>query len=240
MQIALCDDDENLLKTLEVYIDTYFRAKGICIQCFHFTNAEDFLNSGQSYQIILMDIYMGKLNGIDAIRLHQQSNNCPVVFISYSREYAVEAFSVNASHYLVKPLTEEAVASALDRCMEILNVKKESEKIIELKSNYQIISIPEKEITYIEVFNKVCLVHTRNKEYRTYTPLNSLYETLDKGQFIKPQRSFIVNMNYIESFLSNHLTLLNGQSITLSRRDSANLKEQYQQYLFRLARRRSI
>lgn len=240
MQIALCDDDENLLKTLEIYIDAYSKARGICIQCDRFTNAEDLLNSSHSYQIIIMDIYLGSLNGIDAIRLHRQSNNCPVVFISCSREHAVEAFGVNATHYLVKPLTEEAVATALDRCLEQLDIRQTSENFLELKTNYQIIFVPENDITYIEVFNKVCVVHTREKEFRTYTPLNVLYDALDREQFMKPQRSFIVNMNYIDAFLSDHLTLLNGQSITLSRGNCAKLKAQYQQYLFHLARRKNL
>ena len=57
---------------------------------------------------------------------------------------------------------------------------------------------------------------------------------------MKAQRSFIVNMNFIELFYFDHIVLANGKDIVLSRSNRTELKNQYQQFLFRLARRGEI
>ena len=55
-------------------------------------------------------------------------------------------------------------------------------------------------IVYIEVLNKICTVHTEKNNFQTYISLDALSELLDSTSFIRAQRSFIVNMKYIESF----------------------------------------
>lgn len=56
---------------------------------------------------------------------------------------------------------------------------------------------------------------------------------------MRAQRSFIVNMNFIESFYFDHIVLSTKKEIVLSRNTRSQLKNQYQQFLFRLARRES-
>lgn len=95
-------------------------------------------------------------------------------------------------------------------------------------------------IIYIEVFNKICTIHTEKNSFQTYTSLDALSELLDGDSFMRAQRSFLVNMKYIESFYFDHIVMQSGKEIVLSRNNRAGLKNQYQQFLFHLARRGTI
>lgn len=95
-------------------------------------------------------------------------------------------------------------------------------------------------IVYIEVLNKICTVHTEKNSFQTYISLDALSELLDGTSFIRAQRSFIVNMKYIESFYFDHIVMQGGKEIVLSRSSRTELKNQYQQFLFHLARRGAV
>lgn len=73
-------------------------------------------------------------------------------------------------------------------------------------------------------------MHTSSKVYVTYLTLDKLNQQLDDKQFMRMQRSYIVNMHYIADLYAGYIILENGLEIKLSRINQAKLKEQYQQY----------
>lgn len=235
MYIALCDDDTTILQTLDACINMHFAAAASTLHIDCFSCAEDFLASGQTYDILFMDIFLQGMNGIAAARAAKRKKYSQIVFITSSREYAVEAFDINAAHYLIKPLTQTGISEALERCRH--RMKKSSEKVLEIKSRNDIIPVPMKNIIYIEVFNKVSILHTVKNSIQTYSSLDALSEELDESLFIRAQRSYIVNMKFIESFYYDRIILQNGLEIKLSRNNRNTLKTQYQNYLFDLARK---
>ena len=174
------------------------------------------------------------MNGMDAVRTLPRSGGPAVVFTTTSREHAIEAFSLKAVHYLLKPLTRDGVKEALDRCL--VSCSKNEEKFLMVKNNQGTIPVPTGNIIYIEVFNKISTIHTIRNDIQTYTSLDALFEYLDTNCFMKAQRSYIVNMKFIQTFYFDRLTLHNGIEIILSRKHRSVLKKQYQDYLFRLAR----
>lgn len=235
MYIALCDDDQTTLKELKTYVSAHFAATAYTVQIDFFSRVEDFLNCRQTYDIVFMDIYYDGMNGMDAVKYMQRTENCQIVFSTASREYAVEAFAVDAAHYLVKPLTQAKVSDALDRCLKRMN--RISERILEIKTRNATIPIPMANIIYIEVFNKISVIHTTGNTLQTYTSLDALFEALGPHMFMRAQRSYIVNMKFIDSFFYDHILLQNGLEIKLSRNNRSILKTQYQNFLFDLARK---
>ena len=92
-------------------------------------------------------------------------------------------------------------------------------------------------IIYIEVFNKISVIHTTGNTLQTYTSLDALFEALGPHMFMRAQRSYIVNMKFIDSFFYDHILLQNRLEIKLSRNNRSILKTQYQNFLFDLARK---
>ncbi len=232
MNIIVCDDNKIDLKILRKNIIDCLSETDIEVQIDTFQDAsaltEDLL---AKCDILFMDIYMPNINGFELVKEKLDSIHGQVVFVTATPDFAVDAFSVNARHYLLKPVTPEAVREALTRCMEHMDSQSESSSVIEVKTSLGTTSIPVERIVYIEVFNKISTIYVRHSEFQTYTPLGSLYESLNPDNFMRPNRSFIINMDYIVDFQYDHIVLKGGNRINLSRQNRKQLREQYQNYL---------
>lgn len=232
MQVALCDDEESQLDILEGFLRAYEVSHGLNLTIRRFLSGEALLSAPTPFSIVFMDIYLDGLLGTEAIR--QLGGNAQVVFVTTRRDHAVEAFGLGAAHYLLKPLEQAAVWEAMDRCLS--RIGQHTDPVLYIQTSQGAVPIATSKITYIEVFDKLCIVHTAERQFQTYTPLNTLFDQLDRHRFLRPQRSFVVNMEYIGSFLSGKLILKDGTEISLSRNNRAELKAQYQCFLFDLTR----
>lgn len=239
LHIAVCDDDESDLNSLLSHLTAVCADLELLTQIDTFTSGEYFLSAciAKNYDIVFMDIYMNDINGIDAVRGVQmrRPQTSHYVFTTISSEHAIEAFNLNAAHYLVKPLKREKVREAVERCISFYPAK--NKRSLEIKTGRKQITIPMEDITYIEVTNTRCDVHTEDHSFQTYSSLNALFKLLDEGLFLRVQKSFVVNMAYIDSFFYDHIVLKDGTEISISRNKRAELKKQYQDILFRYVRR---
>lgn len=233
MQIALCDDEERQIDALEGFLRAYEAEYGLNLTLTRFSSGEALLAAPGEFSIVFMDIYLDGLLGTETIR--RLGGEAQVVFITTSREHAIEAFGLGAAHYLLKPVEQAAVWEAMDRCLSRLGTN--AGPVLHIQTSYGSVPVSAAQITYIEVFDKLCIVHTAKQQFQTYTALNTLFEQPDGNQFLRPQRSFVVNMEFIGSFLSSKLILKDGTEISLSRNNRAELKAQYQRFLFDLTRR---
>jgi DNA-binding LytR/AlgR family response regulator len=238
LRIALCDDDKALLDFVRDCLQNY--AKEHClhfiIDCF--SSGEAFLESSELYDIIFMDIYLDGITGVDVVARLSTNSRQRVIFMSSSREHAVEAFGLGVAHYLVKPLTKEDVNAGIERCL--VRLGEDTEKVLSVRVSHDTVDIPMGQIVYIEVFNKVSLIHTTNDVIQTYSTLKELFELLDKNVFLRAQRSYIINMGFVEFFLFDRIIMKNGMEIMLSRNNRGELKHQYQRFLFDMARGRAM
>ncbi len=238
LHIAVCDDDENDLNSLLSHLSAVCADLELLTQIDSFTSGEHFLSAciAKNYDIVFMDIYLNDINGIDAVRDVQINwpQTSHYVFTTISSEHAIEAFNLNAAHYLVKPLKREKIREAVERCISFYPAK--NKRSLEIKTGRKQISIPMEDITYIEVTNTRCAVHTQDRSFQTYTSLNALFTLLDEDLFLRVQKSFVVNMAFIDSFFYDHIVLKDGTEISISRNKRTELKKQYQDFLFRFVR----
>ena len=237
IKIAVCEDNPEDYKNLKAMIHVFLENHNIKADIASFSSGEDFLTShtDRHYDIVFMDVYLTGSNGVETAVTACSQSPVQTIFTTTSLEHAIDAFNVNATHYLVKPLTSEAVTEAMERCLLRMGIKYSEH--LDIKTSRGTVSIPADHIVYIEVFNKVFLIHTEKNSFQTYSSLDAIFELLDSKTFMRAQRSYIVNMNFIESFYFDHIILSDGKDIVLSRNNRTELKDQYQQFLFRLARR---
>ena len=92
-----------------------------------------------------------------------------------------------------------------------------------------------KNINYIEVIQKTCYLHIKNKEelIEIRQTLHTIKSKLTLPIFIQPHRSYIVNMNYIASIQSNQIHLIDGVQIPLSRNTKETCLQQYEDFLLK-------
>lgn len=235
MRIAICEDQPEDAADLRHKLQRFCLERSMDAEVDLYLSAEALQGSDRAFDVLFMDIYLPHTEGTQLVRQLELPSSCQVVFVTSSREHAIEAFHLGATHYLLKPITDEKIQEAMERCLERLN--RPASPILLVKTGHHTLPIPMNCIICMEASNKRALIYTDSGIIQTYTPLSTLWEALDPNRFLRPQRSFVVNMARIDSFRSDALTLVNGMEIRLSRNGRSELKQQYQRFLFDWARR---
>lgn len=232
MNIAICEDITEDAQRLKYILQEYQNQNDMPMKIDVFDKGEELIDRcrDESYDIIFMDIYLTNMSGIEAARHIRESQKCHVAFLTASSDFALEAIELDALHYIVKPAEYSDVEEIMLRLRHRIPAARYAP--LQVKAGYRTVYIDPLSIRYIESYDKISVVHTDTLDYETYSTLSSLSSLLDKGLFMRPQRSYIVNMSYIASMSSDELVLADGTRITLSRAGRGRLKKTYENFLF--------
>lgn len=223
-KIAICDDDEKFLKTLNNKIKDYFnKNKESDYILTQFNSAQELLNDPYTFDIIFLDIEMPGISGLRAKEILERNKFLgSIVFVSNYEQYMNEAFGKNVIAYIPK--------NEINRITDILKQIDENEnrdRILRIAdTNIKIF-----EVHYIESHYGYCTIHTETESHLFSINLIDLLKRINSGNFMIVHRSFIVHFKYIKSFTSNEIILLNGEKIKLSRKYREKFKEKYFNYL---------
>lgn len=152
-------------------------------------------------QVIFINIDMPKLDGLTLAKfLKRQFPEIIIIFVTGHVNYASEAFNLEATDYLLKPLVEERIYDCLHRIQQKLtNKDKSNNLLIKVKSGYKVID--ENQILYITSENKltkIFLTERTSKPILTYETLKNIEKRINKQKFIRTHKSYIVNIEQID------------------------------------------
>lgn len=229
MRIAVLDDD---LQETEDFVDALKKWDSTRnAECF--SNGETLLNAAKRaphFSVAFLDIYLPLENGIDiATDLRKISPETEIVFVTTSEEHAVEAFALNAVHYIVKPVKTEDIREAFSR----LTQRRHLRQTVSLKVDKAMRLFYTDEIMMAQSRDHRMELTLANNE--TVYAVVKCHELLDMlgNDFILVQRGLIVNAQYIVNMATNYCILQNGQRVLLSRSSKANIHEAYNNYVYR-------
>ena len=218
--VAICEDERYILEELRKKVEKYINRKSLDASIKTFMSGEELLKAKKKFDIILLDLMLPGIDGLEVAR--QISCRSRIIFVTSYREYAVEAFDANAVHYLVKPVTEERLFSALDRAVnQTEQVDNQSLTLIK-SGKTQVIFI--RDILYCEVFNHQVRIHTVHGTYDYFGTLDMLETKLDE-RFFRCHRSFVVNMSCVAGQEKGVAILTNGEKIFISRRKQTDFMQ---------------
>ena len=190
------------------------------------------IRGGRRYGCLFLDVLMPGVNGIELIpQIEDAQKGDPIyfVFVSSSRDYAVEAFAYRAAHYLLKPIHREGVAEALRRIPSQSRHKPGITVRTESTSRFLYLD----EICLCESSDHTLQIRLINGERvvaRRMTQ-NDILRHLGED-FTMLSRGLIVNMNYIESMEAKSCVLKDGRKILLSRGNMRQIHEAYDNFTF--------
>ncbi|MEG0014503.1 MAG: LytTR family DNA-binding domain-containing protein [Cellulosilyticaceae bacterium] len=237
INIAICEDDEDDRKILKKYIKEVLVKKqleGILdnYTIYEYKNAEDMLPSLQTtkYHVVFLDMFMGNMLGIElAQRIRLIDTQTIIIFITSSRDFAVDGYRVRAYHYLIKPINltriQEVTHSAIDHLME-----KECRYFL-FPTQDGLCKQDLNEIYYIECTDRKTSIITQSKIFICTYSINALEEKLNQLGFVRCHRSFIVHLKYVRSFKQGAIFLENGHEIFLSKYKQKDVKDKLTKYL---------
>lgn len=233
MVVAICDDDLRELSILRTYLEEYRTPLGEHLILDSFQNGVGLIQALKSkqYDLLIIDILMPVMTGMEAAQEIRINNDyTPIIFLTSSPEFAVESYRVRAYDYLLKPIDRKLLFSALDHISTEQTFQNDS---LAIKTPKTMMIIPFSQIEVVEINNKTLQFHLSNGSIKSVNGKLSDYEDflLQRKEFIKVHRSYIVNMNLMQSFSNQSFLSLSGLSIPISRNVLRDVKETYVSFL---------
>jgi DNA-binding LytR/AlgR family response regulator len=235
MRIAICDDnsvDLNAMREVfhrtapEHVVEAYSDGRKLL----------DAIAGGRAYDLLFLDIIMPGITGMELAReAGRIAPDLPVVFLTDSEAYAVEAFSVGALHYILKPMTEPDLKECLNRLEERRGARQRVHIISSSGTRQMLyadeIQYAQSDAHYYDLHLKdgtVIKVRMTQKEIR-----NTLGDS-----FLLVSRGLVVNLEFIRQLGPKSCILKDGREILLSRGNVEEIHSAYAAYVFsRLSRR---
>ena len=197
--------------------------------------------------IVFLDIRMPDLDGIQLARTLGQFSRPPaVVFVSAHEQHAVEAFAIDATDYLLKPVSMERLAATLrriesraigkvDRAAPPEGAERDEEAafpFVAVEVAGKIRLIDRGEIRYVEAEGDYVRFHTYKDAYLVRKSLSSLAEQWSSEGFVRVHRSFLVNLRHvieIQPYFNHQLIVrlndVGETKVPVSRRRAGQLRE---------------
>lgn len=231
MKICICDDDPLIHQTIKSHIYN-FNAQLPQIDIIDIFSAEGLIEQYQqknTYDIVFLDIEMGKTNGIIAAEIIREvSNKTIIIFVSNYPHYVFEAFRVEALHFLVKPISSTEFKNVFIRA--ICKYKTINSTIL-LKWQNERYIIKVDTIKYIEGYKRHITVYTQDETYEAIGKIPDLLIELSPHGFIRTHQGFLVNMDYIKRFDATDVVLFDGTKVMISVRKRTEALQQFDKYL---------
>jgi DNA-binding LytR/AlgR family response regulator len=186
------------------------------------------------YDIIVLDIFMGIVNGVDVAKeIRSSDQDVKLVFCSRSNEFAAESYQVNAQYYLVKPATPASISNMLHR-LDLERIR--LEQPVTLPDGHSVLL---RRILYTECYNHVVTLHMKDHEtYHLRTSHSQMEELLTPcGFIVSPNKGVLVNFYEVIGATDDSFTLSDGSSVPISRRKRKEVMAAYT--LFRFQKLRS-
>lgn len=217
LRITICDDDPGQIEYLTSLVSFWRTKNGHTCTMNSFPSAEAFLfdyAEDKSCDILLLDIEMGLMNGVELAKTIRQTNDTvQIIFITGYPDFIAEGYEVSALHYLLKPISETKLHTVLDKAARNLS---KSEKRLCITHDRRTDFVPLSQITYIEAQKQYVEIHTDDEVYRIKSSLLEIEIQLDE-YFFKCQRSFIVNLRHVMRISPNCVVLKNASEVPISR-----------------------
>lgn len=231
MRILICDDTVEFTEKLKEALCEFFdENKLLCPEIIVYHSGEELLADTGKKDLVFLDVEMTGLSGIHVGKILKSQNKKAIIFIVTSfSEYLDDAMDFQVFRYLTKPIDKKRLYRSLKQAIKQYN------------SNFDDISFSTKEETFVvstevvvmvEVLGRKTRVYTDTTSYLTSHPLSYWLEFLTEPHFFQTHRSYIINMQYVQSFNHTVVNLNNNQcSAYLTRRKYTEFKETYLMYL---------
>ena len=230
MNIAICDDNP----TICADISNLIRRQINDAEIFIFDTKDALLNAKADFDIFLLDIKA--VDGIEIAKIIRRreeifnSKKSILIFVTGYREYAAEAFDVNAFHYLVKPIDAEKFSKVLSQAVaEIKNIESQAERFLLIKVDGTFKKIYLRDILYIESRNKKVAVHTTLETFEVYGKMDA-YEIALADNFFRCHRCYIVNFEKISAYSADTIELISGDKIFIAAKKYSDFVKNFLRY----------
>lgn len=178
--------------------------------------------------VLLLDIDLPDGNGFDI--LAQAATAPQVIFVTAFDEYAIKSFEVNALDYLLKPVRQERLKTALEKVkIREQSLPLSAQKRIFIKDGERCFFVSLQDIYAFEAMGNYTRVHLAHDVPSVYRPISAIADRLDSSQYFRASRSWVINTAYvadIQPAVSGgfDVSLKNGLQVSISKRQASEFR----------------
>lgn len=230
IRIALVEDDRAYRQELMQFLERYAQESNEKFHITTFTDGDEIVDGYTcDFDIILMDIVMKYMNGMDAAeRIREMDSEVVIIFITNTPQYAMKGYMVDALDYVLKPITYFSFSQRIDRALA--RMKKRKKKFLSISYKGGIKKLDVSKITYVEVRDHDLIFHTAEEEYLSKGTLSDVEQTLEQQHFFRCNKCYLVNLEYVESVQNNDI-LVAGDLVQVSRAKRKALLDALNDYI---------
>lgn len=236
MKIAIIDDMESDSMILAKYLRRYFQensdSEPVVIEWFE--DGEQFVRLFEegAYELIMVDYFLKVMNGLETARYIRQSDALvPIIFITASRDFAIDCYKVRAADYIVKPL----VYAQIKEAMSLINLRSLRDgQCIRILCGREQVKLFLKDIIYCDASGHYVQVHAMGcKVLRTRVPFSQFIQKLAMySQFLLCYKGCLVNMDQMAGIEKSDFVTSEGERIPIRQKEYKRLAKTYYDYIF--------
>jgi two-component system, LytTR family, response regulator len=238
-KVILIDDEPLARQLVRSLLKDYDQAE-IVAEC---GDGFEGFKAVQQYEpdLVFLDVQMPRVNGFEMLELLE--NPPSVIFTTAFDDYALKAFEAHAIDYLLKPITKERFAKAMQKWISQAETKRKpeinnllQEKVYEGYQNRIVVKdagliriIPASDIQYIEASDDYIKIFTGSGHFLKKSTLSQVENSLDPKSFVRVHRSFLIPVGQLQKIepyeKDSHIALLqSGARIPVSKTGMGKLK----------------
>lgn len=234
LNCVITDDEPVALEILEDYI-RMVPELNLVAKCKDAIETFSVLRQNQ-VDVLFIDIQMPEVTGLDLIR--SLKKRPAIVFTTAYTSYAHEGFELDAVDYLLKPISIERFLRTADKLIsqanmprpEQVNVRTTADKkYFFIKVDQDLVKIELQKILYIEGLENYVKIICEDKTYVSFCTMRSMEEMLSPHRFLRIHRSYIVNLDKVDS-IQNHIFMLKGKGIVTGKSYRKTVSELLKHY----------
>lgn len=203
LRCIVADDEPLAVELLRSYVQRDERLQLVGA----FTDARAAMATLQQggVDLAILDIQMPELSGIEIARAADEMG-VRVMFITAYREYALDGFRVHAADYLLKPVSRNEFAEAIDR---ICSRQSAPVQYLTVRSDYRQLRLPFNEILYVEGLKDYVKIYVTGRERPVITQmsLKAVEQALPADEFVRIHRSFVVAKSRVTAYDRTSVTV---------------------------------
>ena len=221
-QVGILDNDIYQLEILNADITNLISENHLPLECYFFTTSYQLAHAFKSrrFDMLLLDIELEESeNGIELAQQYKKLYpSLIIIFITCHKQYAFDAFNIDADGYITKPIAAKRMMHTLCKSIKQMDLQKKAEIPDTLTITHENIkkTIKQKNIIYIERRSNKTMIVTARQTFIVYESLIGLLSRLHPI-FIRVQQGAIVNIAFVTAILDNELYLSNNASFKIGR-----------------------
>ena len=233
INIAICDDDNDIIELLKSAISDYSTAHSIEFNVQSFKCGEKLLEYKSSFDMVFLDIEMSGIDGLKTAQLFRQMDRqAKIVYVTNHSEYALRSYAVHPFDFVVKPFNKERISSVLDDLSRYLSENAENEVVIQFKGEDGPLLLSLRNIYVFEYTgNRRITVYTKSEKYRIRGSLSDIFTLINSESFVSPHKSFIVNMEHIDKLNSFTLYTTNGIEVPVAQKKLKEFHNEFSRFI---------